>query len=219
MLSSILAFTAAALVIVLMPGADTVLVLRTSLRSGARAGISTALGVVCGPVIWGSLAGAGVAFFLSRNPVVYTTVATAGGLYLIYLAYGTFRSAIGTWRSSARNGNDTPMSLAASSAGSRSNFTRGLMTNLLNPKIGVFYLAIMPGLFSRQEVTPWFGAFLGMIHGTLGLAFLIGVATFTGAVRRYITRPKASAVIDLVGGLCLLGFGAYALVDGLSRLI
>lgn len=210
--SSILAFAAVALVVVLMPGADTVLVLRTSLRAGTRAGMITASGVSCGPIIWGALAGLGVAFLLSRNALVYSAVAAAGGLYLGSLAYRAFRSACAVWRSATADALRAE-AVAAPVRRSTGYFLTGLSTNLLNPKIGVFYLSAMPGLFLGQQITAWLGALLGAIHAVLGLAFLAGIAALSGVAGRHVTQPKAQAVIELICGLCLLGFGVFVVVE------
>ncbi|MFT4229494.1 MAG: LysE family translocator [Microbacterium sp.] len=212
MLSAIAGFAVIALVVVLMPGADTILVLRTSLRDGARAGIITASGIVCGPVIWGALAGLGAALVLSQDPLLYSAVAAAGGLYLAYLAYRTFLSARSTWRSAVTVIPDATAT-APSSRRSMTYFFTGLMTNLLNPKIGAFYLSVMPGLFIGQQITAWLGALLGAIHAVLGLAFLSGVAALSGLARKYLTQPRVQAVIEMICGLCLLGFGALVVVE------
>lgn len=213
MLPSILAFTAVAFLVVVTPGADTVLVLRVSVRAGARAGMFAAAGVVCGPVIWGSLAGVGVALIVGQNPVLYTLVAAAGGCYLCYLAYQSIAPAVRAWQSTGGEPQTQVSEVAGMSGKNMTHFGRGLVTNLLNPQIGVFYLAIMPGLFDAAEITLWLGAALGGIHGALGLAFLSLVAFFTSAVSRLLNRPKVTASVEFVCGLLLLGFGLYALAD------
>lgn len=207
---SLLAFTAIAAAVVLMPGADTILVLGVSLRDGSRAGIVTASGVVCGPILWGALAGLGVALLLGRLPLVSNTIAAAGGLYLCYLASRAFSSGLAAWRS-GMDGQIGGMSLAASRRPTFAHFFTGLATNVLNPKIGVFYLSVMPGLFIGQEITVWQGALLGLIHATLGIAFLAGVSVLSGFVGRRLSDPRTSAVIELVCGLCLFCFGAYVM--------
>lgn len=219
----IIAFAGIALAVVLMPGADTILVLRTSLRDGARSGIVTALGIVCGPIIWGALAGLGVALILQRVPILYNIVAVAGGLYLIYLASQSFRASLASWRAkdevelggeggavTDHSGNGVAV---IEHSGLRTYFLTGLMTNLLNPKIGVFYLAVMPGLFLGETVNIWLGALLGFIHSVLGLIFLSGVSVLSSLARRYLIRRKAYAITELICGLCLLGFGLFVLVE------
>jgi threonine/homoserine/homoserine lactone efflux protein len=215
-LTSLLAFTGIALVVVLMPGADTVLVLRTSLRYGARAGIITATGIVCGPIIWGALAGLGVALILGQNPLLYNIVATAGGLYLIYLAAQSFRAATTGWLSP--NDEHLPRSgttLTRSSVATQ--FTTGLMTNLLNPKIGVFYISVMPGLFIGQHIGVGLGALLGLIQAVLGLMFLTAVALLSARANGILTRPRIAAAVELACGLCLFLFGTYVFVEVIAR--
>jgi threonine/homoserine/homoserine lactone efflux protein len=209
--SSFASFAVIALAVVLLPGADTVLVLRTSLRDGSRAGTITALGVVCGPVIWGALAGLGVALLLSRDALIYRGVAMAGGVYLAYLAYRSFVSAYTAWRST--QGDAFENGPRARSPRSASHYLTGLMTNLLNPKIGVFYLSVMPGLFLGQHITAWIGGLLGAIHAVLGLAFLSGVAALSGFARKRLARPRVQAVIELACGLCLLTFGGFVVIE------
>lgn len=215
--SSILAFAAIALVVVLVPGADTILVLRTSLRDGTRAGTITASGVICGPVIWGTLAGIGIALVLNRNTLTYSAIAGAGGFYLSYLAYRMLLSARTTWRSGVAETLDDPARTTPARR-STAHFFTGLTTNLLNPKIGVFYVSVMPGLFLGQQITAWLGALLGAIHAVIGLVFLGSVAALSGAAGKYLTRPKVQAGIELACGLCLLGFGAFVLVEATVRL-
>ncbi|MFT4234849.1 MAG: LysE family translocator [Microbacterium sp.] len=210
--SGILAFTAIAVVVTLMPGADSILVLRTSLRDGARAAFVTALGVSCGPVLWGALAGAGVALVLARLPVLYAIIALAGSLYLGWLAFGSLRASLRLWRQSAPI--ETPPEKRT-----RSHFLTGLVTNLLNPKIGAFYLAVMPGLFPPSDVTPWLGAALGAIHGVLGVVYLGLVAVLAGWARRFLTRPRANAVVEALCALCLLAFAVYLAVSTIRSLV
>ncbi|MGY4711992.1 LysE family translocator [Mycolicibacterium sp. CBM1] len=207
---SVLAFAAIAAVVVLMPGADTILVLGTSLRDGPRAGMTTALGVVCGPVLWGALAGLGVALLLGRHPVASGTVAAAGGLYLCYLGWRSCSAGWVSWRSQAGpQGAATP--IVRGRRVSYAHFTTGLMTNVLNPKIGIFYLSVLPGLFAGEQITVWLGILLGLIHAALGATQLTGVALLARVAEHHLTDLRTRARVDFVCGLCLFGFGLYAL--------
>ncbi|WP_099024377.1 LysE family translocator [Mycolicibacterium palauense] len=210
---SILAFTALAVVVVLMPGADTVLVLGVSVRDGVRAGIVTALGVVCGPILWGALAGVGVVFLLGANPLISDAITAAGGLYLCYLASRAVMTAGVTWRSEVRQELESMPIAPPARRPTFVHFCTGLMTNVLNPKIGVFYLSVMPGLFVGQKITVWLGALLGVIHAGFGIVFLTGVSVLSGLARRRLNHPRTRAVIELVCGLFLLGFGVYAVTQ------
>lgn len=218
LLASIGAFAVIALAAAVMPGADTILVLRSSLRDGTRAGVVTALGIATGTIIWGTLAGLGVALIIGRHPLLYTVIAAAGGLYLGYLAVRAFLSAGRTWRAASEvTALSGPESAAVPEQHPRSHFTNGLVTNLLNPKLGALYMSVMPGLFIGQAITAWLGALLGSNHAVIGVAFLSAVAALSGLARRYLMRPKVQAVVEAVCGLCLLAFGVFVLVEAVGR--
>ncbi|WP_242885118.1 LysE family translocator [Actinomadura litoris] len=207
-----------------MPGADTILVFRTSRAYGVRTGLTTAVGVVTGPVIWGALSGIGVALLIARNHAVYTLLALAGAAYLLYLAAGCFRAAVtgstaladahpagthpaGTHPAGTDPGTDgAPLERAE--AGPSSPYVTGLLTNLLNPKIGVFYVSVMPGLFQKRP-DLWVGGSLGLIQSSMGLLFLGGVALAAGRARRYLASRRASRVVEVLAGGCLLVFALY----------
>jgi threonine/homoserine/homoserine lactone efflux protein len=198
-----LVFAGLACTVVLMPGADTVLVFRTTQAYGTRTGLTTAVGVVTGPIVWGMLSGAGVALLISRNAIVYMSIALLGALYLAYLAVGCFRS--------AASGSTALLNASADSTpagSSRNAYVTGLLTNLFNPKIGVFYLSVMPGLF-HGRVGLWAGGSLGLIQACLGIVFLSGVALVTGRARRYLTSRRTTVVVEMLAGCCLLAFAAY----------
>lgn len=200
-----LVFSLLAFAVVLMPGADTILVFRTSRVQGTRAGLMTAVGVVTGPVLWGMFSGIGVALIIARDKTLYVAVALLGALYLVYLAYGCFKS--------AADGSAVPLDTSSEegppgSGSMRRAYVTGLLTNLLNPKIGVFYLSVMPGLF-RGNVDPWDGGSLGLIQATMGIVFLSCVAFLAGKARRYLSSRRASLTVEVLAGLCLLAFAVY----------
>ncbi|MFD0685877.1 LysE family translocator [Actinomadura fibrosa] len=201
-----LVFSGLAFAVVLMPGADTILVFRTSRALGTRTGLMTAVGVVTGPVLWGVFSGIGVALVIARNKSIYTALALLGALYLMYLAYGCFKS--------AADGGATPLDAAdeapADSGSMRNAYVTGLLTNLLNPKIGVFYLSVMPGLF-QGRAGPWDGGSLGLIQASMGIVFLSCVALLAGKARRYLSSRRASLTVEILAGTCLLAFAVYVI--------
>ena len=202
--SPYLVFAGIAFVVVVMPGADTILVFRASRAHGTRVGLTTAVGVVTGPVVWGLLSGVGAALVVARNATVYRGLALLGALYLVYLAVGCFRSA----RAGATPLFDAP---ADGEPGRTSGnaYVTGLLTNLLNPKIGVFYLSVMPGLFRGRHLDLWVGGSLGLIQSCIGFGFLSCVALLAGRARRYLTGRLPNTVAEVVAGLCLLAFAGY----------
>ncbi|WP_395244113.1 LysE family translocator [Agromyces sp. MMS24-K17] len=219
--AGILAFTWLALAMTLAPGSDTVFVIRTSLRAGWKVGVIAALGIVCGVIVWAGLAGLGVALLLVRFPVAYGVIAIAGGVYLGYLAVRTFIFAAQMWRSapapiSADEVTPDATGLVGESRTALApwrTFTTGLFTNLLNPKIGVFYLSVMPGLFIGQTLTVWLGLLLGTIHAVLGIIWLSVVSVLAGWARNHLLRPRPRAVLEAVCGALLLAFGVFVIAE------
>ncbi|MGP4025926.1 LysE family translocator [Actinomadura sp. 3N407] len=205
-----LVFSGLAFAVVLMPGADTILVFRTSRALGTRTGLMTAVGVVTGPVLWGVFSGIGVALVIARDRTLYTGLALLGALYLLYLAYGCFKSAA-DGSAVPLDASDEPPAVSGTARGSgtmRGAYVTGLLTNLLNPKIGVFYLSVMPGLF-QGEAGPWDGGALGLIQASMGIVFLSCVALLAGKARRYLSSRRASLAVEVLAGACLLAFAVY----------
>lgn len=211
--TSLLAFAGLALAMTLVPGADTVFVIRASLRGGRTAGIVAGLGVALGVIVWGGLTGLGVALLLVRFPLAYTIVAVAGGLYLVLLAARSLRSSWRMWHDEA--------DAADLGAGGRQSlgavFWVGLLTNLLNPKIGVFYLSVIPGLFAGQELSAWLGMLLGGIHALWGVLWLSLIAVLANWARMRLMHPRTRATMEAVCGLLLLGFGVFVIVGVISQ--
>ncbi|MFF2371255.1 LysE family translocator [Agromyces sp. NPDC058110] len=239
--AGIIAFTWLAVAMTLAPGSDTVFVIRTSLRDGWRLGVVAASGIVLGVIVWAGLAGLGVALLLVRLPVAYTVIAIAGGVYLAYLAVRTFIAAAQMWREPVSASNAVALAVAEAgvevdadvdadadvlrehgaptSLAPWKTFTTGLLTNLLNPKIGVFYLSIMPGLFIGQTLTVWLGLLLGGIHAVLGIIWLSVVSMLAGWARAHLLRPRPRAVLEAICGALLLAFGVFVIVEVLADLL
>src|SRR5690242_17128437 len=137
MLASVLAFAAFAALITITPGLDTMYVVRTAAVSGPGAAMSGALGIGTGCLIWATASALGLTALLAASSVAYGVMRWAGAAYLVFLGIRAIR----------RRSAETPPDLPRRSAWA--SFRVGLLTNLLNPKIGVFYLAALPQFLPR----------------------------------------------------------------------
>ncbi|CAN3131653.1 LysE family translocator [Mycobacterium sp. smrl_JER01] len=200
---AVTAFTGAALLVTLTPGPDMLVVTRALVVAGVRAGMSTAAGVCSGVLIWGVAAATGLAAVLTAVPGMFRAIQLLGAYYLFWLGIGFVRR--------SRHLPDevidaTRLGESPSLAGS---FRTGLLTNALNPKIGVFYLGFLPPFLPPGYSPALFGAALAGIHATIGM-LIFGVLAVTAGGRRFSVgrwRPR----LDLVSGLGLCGFGALLL--------
>ena len=160
MLASLLAFTLAAALLTITPGADTLLVVRFAAGRGRAAGLAAAAGVLSGVLVWGAIVAVGVAALIVASPMLFRTLQWAGAAYLIWLGLQLLlpkRSA------------DT----AQPAAGTGNPFLSGLLTNLLNPKVGVFYLAFLPPFIPAGAPHGPFIFLLAAIHALLGLLWFL----------------------------------------------
>ena len=199
MLASLLAFTMAAALLTVTPGADTLLVLRFAAGRGRSAGIAAAAGILTGVLIWGAIVAIGVAALIVASPWLFRAIQWAGAAYLIWLGIQLLRPA------------RTPAQPSSPQPGSP--FLSGLLTNLLNPKVGVFYLAFLPPFIPAGVPNGPFIFLLAAIHALLGLLwFLILIAGVGRAATRF-TGGALSNIFAKATGVLFVGFGARLLVS------
>jgi threonine/homoserine/homoserine lactone efflux protein len=201
MRTDLLAYLGAVALITATPGADTLLVVRTTARYGRRAGLSTAAGSASGLLGWGAASAAGVAALLAASAIAFTLLKLAGAAYLVYLGVQSIRSA----------GSGAFGTLDRSSAGSppaaRAAYRLGLVTNLLNPKAALFFSALLPQFLDRHDaVLPVFA----LLTAIASAASLLGLAAWALAVHRgggLLRRPAVGRALDRVTGGVLIALG------------
>lgn len=193
------AFIATATVITITPGLDTAMVLRTAAVEGRRPAVRAGLGIALGCLVWGAAASAGLGVLLAASEVAYTALKIAGAVYLAWLGLKLLAKPRCAFE--ALQGAD-----AASHAG-RSAFGRGLLTNLLNPKIGVFYLTFLPQFVPAGNASPAYPFFLAVVHVALTLVWFAVLIAATLPLASLLRRPAAMRLLDRVTGAVFLAFG------------
>lgn len=193
-------FIATAVVLVLTPGQDTFFILGRSLAGGRRAGIAAALGITAGSLVHTGLAALGLSAMLATSAYAFTTVKLVGAAYLIY---------IGVRALLARAGGLPGGEVSTDSAGHWSAFRQGVLSNLLNPKVALFFLALMPQ-FIDSASTHKVAAFmaLGLTFVTLGVIWCVILAVAAAALRDvFLRRPSMARVLNRVAGAVFIGLG------------
>ncbi len=203
-MGSLAAFTAAATLVTLTPGLDTALVLRTTAAQGRRAGAWAAVGIALGCLTWGAAAALGLGALLSVSRTLFTVIRLAGASYLVWLGVGLLL------RPRAR----LIAGDATERASSPSPFLRGLATNLLNPKVGVFYVSFLPAFAVREVSFALWGLLLAAIHVGLGLIWFAILIQALDRARTWLSRPGVVRALDRLTGLVFLGFGAELALSG-----
>lgn len=201
-LSTFLYFLIASVLLTLAPGPDIMYLLAKSLADGARSGISLALGLCTGLIFHTTLVIIGVAAIIQQSPVAFAALKYIGAAYLLYLAWGAFH-AQGDLKLNAVNNGSSFFKL----------YRRGVIMNVLNPKVLLFFLAFLPQFVDlNSDSVSLQIAFLGFIFGLQTLIIFSLVAVCAGKVRDYILNIKNfNKIMGYVQGFVLL-FISIALV-------
>jgi threonine/homoserine/homoserine lactone efflux protein len=222
MLAAVLAFAGIAAVANVTPGLDMMLVLRTSVSGGRRAGLAAALGVNTGCLAWGLATAVGLTALLTASQVAFAVVRIAGAAYLTWLGGSAL------WRSRRRNYRDAiggagpqvpaepraPAERApAAPGGRRAAFRSGLGTNLLNPKAGVFYMSLLPQFIPHGA--PVFGTTLLLTAVDIAelTAWYLVVSGAASALARRLSRASFRRRMEQISGVVFLGFAVSLAVD------
>ena len=194
--SSILAFAGIAALLTILPGADMALVAKVTLLDGKRAAFLTSLGICAGLPIHSTASALGLSLILATSAEAFTVVKYAGAAYLAYLGIRTIRDSL---RPAA-----DPHVAPARTRGAAAAFAQGWLSNVLNPKVALFYLTFLPQFISPGDNVLAKSLLLAGIHAVLGLVWLplyayaidkIGVL-IRGA-RRWLERLSGAALIAL----------------------
>ncbi|MEU1783449.1 MULTISPECIES: LysE family translocator [Streptomyces] len=211
MTAAILGFALFSLLVAMAPGPDTLLVLRNCLRGGRRTGSATALGAAAGSLAWGVAAALGLAAALQRWDAAFTVVRLAGAAYLVFLGaqvlWAQRRSAAAAAVEVPDEGGQAP--------GTGEAFRQGLLSCLLNPKVGVFFVAVVPqflpeGGGSALGTTLLFGAVDAAVAGVWLLLVAAGATHLLGWLR----RPRVHRNLERTTGGVLVALGVGTAVEG-----
>jgi threonine/homoserine/homoserine lactone efflux protein len=194
-------FCAAAGLLTIAPGVDTALVIRTASRQGRRASLSVTLGIALGCVSWSAAVAFGVATLLAASAQAYATLKWAGGAYLVWL---------GVRLLTARHVQCVPDQADTL----RTTARTGFLSNILNPKTGVFYVSFLPQFVpAGAPVVPTMLA-LGTIHALMAVVWLSLVAFAASSFKQWLSRASIVGTFDKITGLVFVVLGLrLALAD------
>ena len=198
-------FLGFATVLVLIPGPDFAVVTKNTLTSGRRRGWWSALGVSCSNAVQGAAAAAGLGALVLRVEPLFQAVRWAGIAYLVVLGVQSVRSAI--------RGEYAPDTSAADQPGQAlTGWRQGFLSNITNPKVLVFYLAVLPQFLGRDAPLAALLLF-ALSHAVLSLLYLTLLVSALHRVRALLSRRRVRRTLDALTGTALLGFGARLAVE------
>jgi len=198
---SLLLYAIAAGLLTITPGLDTALVLRTSASEGPRPAAFAATGIGLGCLAWGAAAATGLTALLAAAPLAFQLLKWAGTAYLVWLGI----KLILTKNDGLDLGSANVTAPGRAGAGW---VQRGFLTNLLNPKVGVFYVSFLPQ-FVPAGVSPGpYMLMLAGLHVLFGLVWATALISATLPLSKALRRPTVARTIDRITGCVLIGFGA-----------
>ena len=200
------AFVGVAALLTILPGADMALVTRNVLALGRRRTTLTILGIGGGCVIHATASALGISAILATSATAYNVVKTVGAAYLVWIGVQSIRTA-GPHGRPLRRDNESVASLRMTT-GQHAAFVQGFLTNLLNPKVAIFYLTFLPQFISPGEPVLKRSLLLASIHITMGLVWLTAYAWFIDRLGAVLTRPVVKAWLERVTGGLLIALGA-----------
>ena len=206
---SLAAFLGIAALVIVTPGPDTALTIRNTLGGGRRGGLATAIGVATGQAVWTAATSAGVAALLVASASAFGALRIAGAAYLVWLGAHALWAAIRGGGERGRGGDvERSRRLTPSAA-----FRQGVLSNLGNPKMAVFFTSLLPQFAPGGRVS--FAALLtmGLIFCAMTLAWLAAYAAAVARMGVVLRRLGVRRVIEAVTGLALLALGARLALD------
>jgi RhtB (resistance to homoserine/threonine) family protein len=196
-----LPFLVAISLLTMSPGVDTILVMRNAARGGWKDGFLTSLGICMGLFGHATVSALGLSVILLGSAELFFVFKLMGAAYLVYLGVQSLRSAMHPM------GMKFTDSRQSNAVGGLVSFRQGLLSNVLNPKPIIFYMAFLP-----QFIDPNYSAlnqslFMALLHFTLAMIWQTFLAVMVHKARIWLARPKVAQVLDSLTGLLLVGFG------------
>jgi len=204
-------FIIAITLLTVSPGVDTVLVIRNATRGGLPDGLLTTLAICTGLFVHATVSAVGISVILLQSAFLFGLMKLAGAAYLVWLGAVSLRQAF------AGGGNLEPGGSEARTFAPVRSIREGLLSNVLNPKPIVFYMAFLPQFIdptgSALEQSLW----LAFIHFVISVAWLSLVAAAVDRLRVWLTRGSVKRAFDATVGSALAGFGAVLAWEAVRR--
>ena len=203
---SLLTFTVAAALLAATPGVDTALVLRALVASGARRALLAAVGIAAGCLVWGAVVALGLGTLLTASTLAFNVLKAVGAAYLLWQGVRLLMRRSG----GVRAGQPEQIEPAAPANGAA--FWTGFLTNVLNPKVGVFYVTLLPQfVVPGVPAGPYIFALAG-IHVGLSLLWFVLLIAAARPLQRWLARPRVQVTLDRITGGVFVLFGLRLVV-------
>jgi threonine/homoserine/homoserine lactone efflux protein len=205
-MGAVWAFVGVAALVIVTPGPDTALTMRNALLGGRRAGVATAAGVVSGLTVWTVAASVGLAALLVASEPAFVALKLAGAAYLVFLGV---QSLIHAWRGRPRE----QIPRGGPRLGPRAAWRQGLLNDLGNPKIAVFFTTLLPQFAPAHG--PAFASLLafGLLFCAMTFGWLCVYSAVVARAGRALRRPRIRRALDAAMGATLVALGVRVAIE------
>ncbi len=196
-----LLFVLMAVLLILLPGPDTVIATKNTLEIGRTGGLQTALGTCCALLIHTMAAVIGLSAIIVKSAVLFSVFKYVGAVYLVYMGIKAI------WSLKKNEIATDTEELQVNKYGHTSCFRQGFLTNILNPKVAVFFLTFLPQFVNTEKSTfPQF-LLMGLTYALLTAIWFLLYIYLINHIRMYMRKPKTQKFIQGISGIVLVGFG------------
>jgi threonine/homoserine/homoserine lactone efflux protein len=196
--SRLYAFIGVAAILTILPGADMALVTRNVLTLGRRRTLLTVVGICCGCIVHATASALGLSAILATSATAFNVLKTIGAAYLVWIGVQSIRNASSPVLPSAEPKQRWGLG----------PFMQGFLTNILNPKVAVFYLTFLPQFVTPGEPILRRSLLLAGVHIAMGFVWLTSYAWFVDRIGAVLTRPTIKLNLERVTGGLLIALGA-----------
>ncbi|MFK3893905.1 LysE family transporter [Bacillus subtilis] len=204
-MNSLLAYIPIAAMMVIIPGADTMLVMKNTLRYGPKAGRYNILGLATGLSFWTVIAILGLSVVIAKSVILFTTIKYLGAAYLIYLGVKSFFAksmfSLDDMQSQAKNMASSPKRYY------KTSFMQGSLSNILNPKTVLVYVTIMPQFINLNGNINQQLIILASILTLLAVLWFLFLVYIIDYAKKWMKNSKFQKVFQKITGIILVGFG------------
>ncbi|PSU49134.1 threonine transporter RhtB [Photobacterium frigidiphilum] len=206
-------FVVAISILTITPGLDTVLVIRNTSRGGWKDGVTSSFGICSGLFVHATLSAVGISFILVQSAWLFQTVKIIGAAYLIYLGICSLRSG---WKAGSLG--IVSNQISDNQFNMKRSFSEGFLSNVLNPKTAIFYLAFLPQFINPEGSAISQSFILAGIHFILAMTWQSSLAFVIERAKSWLAKPKTNQWLQSLTGCVMVGLGLQLLLSKNVRL-
>ncbi|MGF1760484.1 LysE family translocator [Photobacterium sagamiensis] len=213
-ISEWMTFVVAITVLTITPGLDTVLVIRNTSRGGWKDGVTSSFGICSGLFVHATLSAVGISFILVQSAWLFQTIKFAGAAYLIYLGFCSLKSGFKAGSLGISGGEQS----SSNQFNLRRSFSEGFLSNVLNPKTAIFYLAFLPQFINPEGSAISQAFILAGIHFLLAMVWQSSLSLLIERAKNWLAKPKTNQWLQSLTGFVMVALGLQLLLSKNIRL-